>query len=210
MMRLVSLVDPALDIVAMGENFRPYIDTRDETLVATVPGGRLQWFVLRGIPSSAWSSFVSIGASDAEQRRRAFIMAVDSVENLVDLEGKLRAGVTKGTQRFLSPTGERTVWSDKEVDELFAPSIVDDIGEVARVRAVVPFGFVGRLRPPPSSLRALLAMVRHRAADMVSLLDLSEPLKETPTAAPSDDGDGPTDAPATGNQTESPDEPPTP
>jgi len=208
--KIVSLVDPALDIEAMGSDLNRYIESRDVKLVKEAPGARLQWITLRDIKTSTWSSFVSVGASDSEQRRRAFMVAVESVDNLVDREGKLRAGLTTGTQRYMTPGGEMRVWSDAEIDELFAPAIVEDVGEVARVRAIVPFGSELRLVPPPSSLAALLARVRRRAVALGSELDRSAALKETQGAKSSPSGDAPTAAPATGTATESPAEPPTP
>ena len=208
--RIATLVDPALDIEAMGVNLKPYMETRDEPLLKFVPGLRVQWFNLRPIAASAWSSFVSLGSGDAEQRRRAFMVAVESVENLVDLKGVLRAGSTMGTQRMPTPTGEIMVWSDAEIDALFAPAIVEDIGEVVRVWAIVPFGCAVRLQPPPSSLAALLARVRHRAEGLASQLDHSAALRETQAPPSSSDGDDPTDATATARVTESTGVPATP
>lgn len=208
--RIVSLTDPALDVEAMGAELNAYIATRREDLVKAIPGKRLQWMTMRPITASAWASFVSVGASDSEQRRRAFMVAVASVDNVIERDGVFRAGSTVGTQRYPTPTGEIMVWSDAEVDRLFAPATVEDVGEVARVQAIVPFGCAVHLRPPPSSLAALLARVRLRAEELASTLDLSAPAKATPDAPSSGDGAAPTAATATENLTESTEERPTP
>ena len=207
-MRIASLVDPALDIERISD-LNELIRTRDPALTLERPGMRLAWFTLRDIPASAWSSYVMVGASDSEQRRRAFIMAVASVENLTDRQGKVRAGMLTGTFKYGGPHGTRTVWSDAEVDELFAPAIVEDIGEVARVRAIVPFGAELRFLAPPSSLAALMARVRVRAEELASSQALKGHPPGQPAPRPKPDGDGATAAPATGSQTASPAGPPT-
>ena len=208
--RIATLVDPALDIESMGADLKPYIETRKESFLKFVPGRRVQWFNLRDITASAWASFVSIGRGASEQRRRAFMVAVASDDNIVDRKGVMRAGTTVGTQRMPTPTGEVMVWSDAEVDQLFAPAIVEDIGEVVRLWAIVPFGCDARLQPPPSSLAALLARVRLRAAELASNLDRNAARKATQEPASSSDGDGPTDATATENPIEPPAVPATP
>src|SRR3990167_5303111 len=92
--RVASIADPAVDVPEMNRTptsdahgsllIRYIVERRPEDL--RIKAGReheVAWFTVARISTSRFRRFVKAGATDDEQRERAFTAAVMRVENLV-------------------------------------------------------------------------------------------------------------------------------
>lgn len=136
-LRVVSILDPALDTQAMGDDVLTYAQSRDEKLIKPKFDGRLCWFYLRRIPNSLYQRYVLEAPSESARHARAFQCAVMQVENLPTENGVLDLVVPQQSVKIVG--GEMQILTDAQM-ELFAPLYTIEIGEVANTRSFLPAG----------------------------------------------------------------------
>ena len=201
-LRVVSLVDPALDTEAMSrDDFIGYAQTRDWKLVKPKLDGRLCNFYIRRIPTSLYQRFVMEAASESDRKRRAFQCGVSRVEWLPTENGTLELIEPMQTTKLSS--GELQIMSDAQM-ELFAPLYLEEIGEVANVRSFLPPG--RELFFPVQGSLALVMQMR-LSLDVAALQTRARESREQPkpdtVRAASDASEKPGDATATAEATSS-------
>jgi len=194
--RVASVLDPALDLLAMGENLRDYIQKRDESLIKTKPGQSPTWFHLRRIPTSVFMRYVSEATSDADRRRRAFQASVKEVTNLTTPEGETAFKWTpSGT--IDSKGGPMPFVSDADL-EAFFPSQVDEIGAIAEARSFLAQTSAPSYALPAMCLTALGQLLSRAVEQSASTLAETKPEAPEPqTVAPANNTAPPGAATAT-------------
>lgn len=193
-----SLLDPAIDIEAMGEDVAAYARARDPALVRIVPGCHAVRFALRLIPASLYQSFVMAAPSEALRRRRAFQCSVTEVAHLRDAQGELHTAPLVPTHEARCASGPVVIWGEEETD-LVPVAYVDEIGAVCEVRSFLPPGCEASFALPPTSQAAVVSRVsRLVAARLAAAAQSSDAPKAAPPPPPSPAGAEPTDATATG------------
>lgn len=199
--RVASVADTAVDLEGMGRAAAlKYAETRDPALLKVTLGKTVTWFTLRRVPTSLFNGFVMGGRAQYEQLSRAFMVGVEKVEALVDIEGQHRA-VMEPTGEADTPRGKIRVWRDVEID-MIPPVFVEDIGNIVLTRSALdPKGEVS-YQLPPISLLVFLKRVCPPADENLSDAPLSsDEAKEPPPHSSGDDGDGPTGAAVTESPT---------
>lgn len=154
---VVSVLDSALDVHAMGVTIGDYLRTRDYGLVREKAGERLTKFTLRRIPTSVFQRHIMRAASDSERRLRAFECGVTSIDGFRWTEGG-SLEPREGTGRMRTASGEIATWTEAEL-ELLPPCYVEEIGAIAEVRSFLVRGSAVTYPLLPMSLDALAARV---------------------------------------------------
>ena len=185
-LRVVSLFDAALDASKM--DLVAYAKTRDPGLVVENPGEKATWFHLRPVDSLTFQMVVqSVASRDAEQRIRAFQMAVDRVENLVKPDGVRAPIYLPSDEQRLFGHAYKTMADAQLAD--FAPAYIDEVGEVAYRRGFFPGGCVDTLPVPPMWLSICRQRYVLAAASPAIASDPEAPKAKQPgEAAPECDG----------------------
>lgn len=203
-LRIVSLLDSALDREAMAESWNEYLRSRNPELVKQRPGMKLTWFHLRWIPTDVFTQYVDAVDNVAERSRRAFLVGVERIEGWRFFDdGPIE---TKGgTARYRGSVSELPVWSEAEVNA-FPPRYIREIGEVSYLRSFLGRGTEVSYPPPQWLLYAVAAIRRPPAASIhtdAGATDIEAPPPATPAQSDGSPSDAPTDATATVSQIES-------
>ena len=201
-LKVASLLDSALDTTAMGEDLVKYAQTRDATLVKEKPGEHATWFHVRRIPTSLYQRFVMEATSDVDRRKRAFQVGIVRIENILTTEDVLLQNLVP-TEHVQTPVGDLACFSDKQLEAIPA-CFIEEIGEVANVRAFLP-GKSALSFPLRGSLLAVLEWRLSLDAGEIRLNapKSSEQRSSEPTAPKHDaSSEKPTDATATDAATE--------
>lgn len=202
-LRVVSVMDGALDRAAMAGEFGEYIRSRNPSLVRELPGARLTWFTLRRIPPSVYQRYVMTAESEPERHRRAFLAGVDSISGWAWSEnGPLEDRV--GTGRMRTATGEIVCWTDGELEHL-PPAYIEEVGALVDMRSFLAGIGVGSY-PVPQWLLSALAARRLHPAEMTPRVaeEASAPPPVSMTAPAAHVSAGDTVAIATESPTNSP------
>jgi hypothetical protein len=178
--KVCSILDPAVDLLAMGETVRDYIQKRDPALVKTRAGQNPAWFHLRRVPTSLYMRFVAEASSDADRRRRAFQASLVYAENVTLADGRTFSqweprGTTAG------PNGPIPFVTDQDLDA-FTPATVEEIGAIAEARSFLAEGSAITYTLPPTLPRALAHRIS-QDAEAVMVQESSSPAPE-PQATP--------------------------
>lgn len=86
-LRTISIWDPALDHSRISEvDLDGYQQRRELALVehAILPGSAPTYYTLRPIPKRLFHRFVMLGSSTEDRHQRAFLSAIQRIENAVD------------------------------------------------------------------------------------------------------------------------------
>jgi len=146
--KVVSVLDPALDVVAMAHDLNVYSRTRDASLLKFKPGVEPTWFWVGRANASMFMTWVHPATSEGERFRRAFQCGVTRIENIEDLDGETHK-VMVPTEQQKTPTGVQTYWSDLEISKV--PLVfVDEIGSIA-----FDLSYMGKLNAASFQLPAL-------------------------------------------------------
>jgi len=186
--KTISVLDPALEHARMRtddgtfvDDVRQYISTRD--LDWLVPkyvrtSERPAVFELRDIPNTRITSYVMQGSSDEEKFQRAFVVAVERVDDLVRATDGRAFSVFEpsGTMRWAD--GERAICTDAELD-YFPYTVIQEIGSAALTRSFLPRASVAGYQLP------------HISAYMLGTLVLRSADASPSTAVPSSEEDTP-------------------
>jgi hypothetical protein len=111
-LRVVSVLDPALDRVAM--DVALYAETRDPALVRELPGQRARWVTLQPLTGSD-ALIVDCYSEQALKLKTAFVYSVACIENFERPTEHLRPTRVIAT----AGGGERFVWTDAEWESIF-------------------------------------------------------------------------------------------
>lgn len=199
-LKVASILDSALDTQGMGENLVKYAQTRDPSLVKEKPGERVTWFYVRRIPTSLYQRYVMEATSEVDRRKRAFQVGVAKIENIVTNSGTtLQQLMPTATAQTVS--GELEHFSERELEEI-APAFIEEIGEVANVRAFLPGKSALSFPLQGSFLRALELRLSLDAAEIRMSAQRSSEKPKAPSATSTEQaGAEPTAAIATDEAT---------
>lgn len=170
--RVVSVDDPALDLVAMDqEGVGEYASRRDPSSLVFLPGQESGafWYTLAPIPNRLFLRFVEEGASWNEKWTRAFVVAIRKVEGYIDPEtGDRIHQEWRPGSRTRIPKLNYEVWPDDVLD-VVPPLVVQELGKVAYDRCALSGRDVDFLGLPPGLHdrilpRILRAVIRARAS----------------------------------------------
>lgn len=199
-LKVASILDSALDSQAMGADLVKYVQTRDPSLVREKPGERVTWFYVRRIPTSLYQRYVMEATSEVDRRKRAFQVGVAKIENLTTNSGTTLQQLMP-TEVAHTASGELEHFSEKQLEEI-AAAYIEEIGEVANVRAFLP-GKSALSFPLQGSFRRALEMRLSLDAAEIRMSAHESSEKPKAPSAPSTDeaGEPPTGATATGEVT---------
>lgn len=173
-MQVVSVLDPAIDVKAMGyEKLNRYLETRDLELIRPFfkQGESPMVFHLREAPQSLWESFVEDGKNEQDRYKRALMCCLVNVENMHQRDGtRIEAG------SFARP--DRQLIEDATIG-LFAPQYRLEIGRVAYEHSFFDLRMPAPFLLPPSLVVPLEQ--RMRASDPAA-----ESTPNSPSAKPSE------------------------
>ncbi len=149
--KVVSATDPAIDRERMPwATMQQYWRTRDFALIEPYfkPGSHPVVFHVREISSDTFASWVDATDIDSYRWFRAFMAAVELVENLPQRDG------SRGEWKSKRPPGTSGAMSDEEVAR-FRPEAIKEIGRVCYEHSFLDPRKPLNLPPPPMSERYL-------------------------------------------------------
>jgi len=160
--RVVSVLDPAIDTAAMlVKQMIEYQEKRYYPLIQRFfkPGEKPTVFHVREIPRALWSHVQAAG-DKSEVWKRAFRCGVEKVEDVYNKDGV--------TTPEWKPVGvrlaDKTVMTDEECDEHFAPHEWEEIGAVIHTHSFLHRRIAVRY-PLLSSCLELLGQRPYRPAE---------------------------------------------
>lgn len=194
--KVASLLDPAIDLLAMSGDVADYVRTRDASLLKFKPGMSPAWYSLRRIPTSVYLRNVAEATTDADRRRRAFQMALLEAVDVDTVDGRKRVRI-EPTGSVTTHGGVMPVLTDADL-EAFAPATIEEIGGVADGLSFLAPSIAPEYSVPPSFLAALGAVARRDAVEAIETQHKnSEKAPEPQTTKPAPDSAEDGGAPAT-------------
>lgn len=157
------MTDPAVDAVSMGETLQEYIEGRDASLVKVKLGCKAARFRVKRIPTSIFSAYIQDASTQSKRFERAFQVGVESIRDLVDVEGSF-VPLLEPDDTMTTANGVVRVYSTKQLERL-PPAFIEEVGAVAYFRGYLPPKSVGAYPAPLSVLSALGQRLRHLAAE---------------------------------------------
>lgn len=159
-LRLVSVLDPAIDRAAT--DVQKYAETRDLSLVKTLPGSTARIYTVRALDVYDFSS-ADVGTATA-RLIRCFVLALEQIENW-PVPGHVW---TPSRRMDNGQGGDRVVMSDSELKALYhrlGARVIYEIAGVIYTRALEGNGQGGGVRYtlPPSSVEGLEEIARRLA-----------------------------------------------
>ena len=129
----ISIVDPAVDIGAMGESYARYMQTADPDLLRYFPGQSPTVFVLALANTTTYTALIESASDDATGYAKAFASCVKAIRN-VSIAGTMHASFEPAETLHLADGSVRTMYSQRQLDML-PPAFVYDVGRVAKTRS---------------------------------------------------------------------------
>lgn len=152
--KAVCSFDPAIDTKSFTLSVMiDYLKTRDMGLLRFKPGVQPTVFHIREIPHTLWESYVAAPESDAERYRRAFMVGVEMVENVVQQDG-VTVSNWRGSEKHESRGAVMQVMADDDL-QLFSPAERQEIGAVAYYHSFLPRRIASCFRQPHTLLNIL-------------------------------------------------------
>lgn len=201
---VVSIEDPALDVVSMGEDaFLEYGRTRNPTLLQFLPGSKPTWYALRPLKRAALDGYVEAVDYYEERWIRSLLCCLDGIRDAVDPEtGETITAPNpwrpaeslfnpQMTREHLKHYGTR-IWPRKETIEMIQPAGARvELGKLCYDRAQLHPKERGASDPPHGSLSRVASRLRRAAAK-----EEAKPIEESSTTSSSTGSGGTTDATA--------------
>lgn len=126
---ILSVHDPALDLIAMGGAIGEWAKSRDPGLVRLLDGRQPVVFHIEPCDTKTFYGYVRGGPREDDEHRRAFEVCVKQIDNL----GEGRPSSVRPTDEVHATVGKITRWGERELAALFpqlSPSHIEDIGRV--------------------------------------------------------------------------------
>lgn len=158
---VVSVVDSALDVSAMGGDIKPYIETRDPDLIKDKPGQEATRYHCSGVLASVFESYVQQASGEETRYIRAFAVGVQKITGLVDMKGVSHALVEPEDKVMVGGT-EVPVFAKHQLNLIY-PGVKLEIGAVIWSMSFLPPGESSFSPPPPSSLSILAKRISRDA-----------------------------------------------
>jgi len=158
---VVSVVDPALDVSAMGGDIKPYIETRDPELIREKPGETAARYHCAGVLASVFESYVQQATTEKDAYIRAFAVGVTKITSLVDMKGVTHALVEPEDKIVVGGT-EVPVFAKHQLNLIY-PGVKLEVGAVIWSMSFLPPGENNYSPPPPSSLSVLAKRISQAA-----------------------------------------------
>ncbi|MGE0400842.1 MAG: hypothetical protein AB7T06_29295 [Kofleriaceae bacterium] len=167
LVRVACCLDPAIDW--QRSNMERYVEQRDPSLLAELPGKQIAWCLLRPLTVATFAT-VDAAPPGASKLVSAFRWSVVAIENWAP-DGALRP--THEYERL-----DTVVWGDTELQRVasrFGMQFIIEIGQYAYERAMLGNEWSGSVRftLPLSSTNAL-ALIEHLHAERQKKLAMEQ------------------------------------
>lgn len=188
-LKVVSIEDSAVDVVASEENIKDYLLHRDMSLLKFLPAEKPTVFHLALIKTRAFTQYVDLADTAGEKYLRAFQVSCVQIDDLVTPDGDpiplvKPAGKTQAGSIF------GTFVTDEQLDDI-PPAYVSEMGKIAYERSRLGKRSGAIFQPLPSSLTGLA----QRKAEVV----LSQAAESTVTTSSSKSKQEPQEPPTPSN-----------
>lgn len=199
-----SLIDPAVDVPAMGQRAcQKYLADPESNEARIVSGARPTRYHVRPLTVHE-RNWVREAPSDAARWLRAFSVGVTQADDLVDISGRRHNGASAPTDKLRLGPSEVSLWGYEELS-LFVPLAIDEVGSHIWRRAELGKASELRFPLPDMYLRTLAARLSQSVAASAETLPTSNGAAEATGAPPSSENGGGRviDVPATAEATAS-------
>ena len=150
-LEVICTFDPAIDTERMTElAMLDYIRSRDRKLLKLKPGEFPTVFKVREISRALMLNYVMANESEAERCKRAFMVGVESVQNVYQDDGT-RIDSFRGTDVMDAGSSKVQTFSEMEL-ERFSPAEILEVGTVAYYHSFLPRRTDDCLRVPRTSV----------------------------------------------------------